>query len=650
MKFLALLSMTMLAIMQQHVWAFVQLAKTTRVAHPARIHSLQPAFMVKIQNRTDEDEMVKTRIEELLNENEPSELIAKEPATKNKAEDPAKTDPTKVVLAMTDDQEGIDALRMLSSEVGVKRLIGEDPDSKTPPLDVIFDRTLDTFEDAMVHARRIPHDLGWEPDEKHEVDHRPTVVVLGSGWGAHAFMKIADTYLVRVIVVSPSNHFVFTPMLASAAVGTVEYRSMTEAVRAANPMIEEYVEGKATGVDVEKKTITVKLNSFLEEIAEGESPTIEIPYDTLLVSVGTKVNDKIVPGAKKHALRLKSCDDARQLRTAVGESFEYASRPDVKDKTEERRRRITFMIVGGGPTGVELAGELSDFCRDITKKRVGTFPNLQEDYKVMLVHGGSELLPPFETNLRKHALEAMEKRGIDVRLNSRVEEVGDGFVRLKSKTTDEEETIPVGLTVWAAGNRPVGFVDTLLNQLPESARGAGGRVKVDKWLRCPTKTPETFGSILVLGDAACFSEGDTCTLPQTAQVAGQEGAYAARLLNRGYDLRTTPPKLPDTSANEEARNANIDAMVIATWLKLRGLDEAQGFRFLNLGILAYVGGGEALSQVQIGDVPVFSYAGSVAFLLWRSVYLVKQVATRNRVLVTFDWIKSALFGRDITRL
>lgn len=604
--------------------------------------------MVKAPNRTDDDAVVTKRIEKLLNEHDPSELIPQpEIPTKSTTNEKGLTE-TEVVVATTDIPED-EALRMMSSEVGVKRLIGEDPDSKTPPLDVIFDRTLDTLEDAMVHARRIPHDLGWESKDKPKVDKRPTVVVLGSGWGAHAFIKIADNYGLRVIVVSPSNHFVFTPMLASAAVGTVEYRSMTESVRASNPMIEEYVEGKATDIDVEKKTLTVKLNSFLDEVAEGEPPTIEIPYDTLLVSVGTKVNDKIVPGAKEHALRLKSCDDARQLRTAVGESFEYASRPDVKVKMEERRRRITFMIVGGGPTGVELAGELSDFCRDITKERVGTFSKLREDYKVILVHGGSELLPPFEANLRKHALEAMGKRGVEVRLDTRVEEVGDGFVKLLSKTSGEKETIPVGLTVWAAGNRPVGFVDTLLNQLPESARGAGGRVEVDKWLRCPTKTPESFGSILVLGDAAYFSEGDGA-LPQTAQVAGQEGAYAARMLNRGYDLSATPPILPETTANENARDANLDVMLIASWLKVRGLDKAQGFRFLNLGILAYVGGGEALSQVEIGDVPVFSYAGSVAFLLWRSVYLVKQVATRNRVLVTFDWIKSALFGRDITRL
>ena len=91
--------------------------------------------------------------------------------------------------------------------------------------------------------------------------------------------------------------------------------------------------------------------------------------------------------------------------------------------------------------------------------------------------------------------------------------------------------------------------------------------------------------------------------------------------------------------------------MMRAWLELRGLDQtAPGFIFLNLGILAYLGGGEALSQVQLGDnFPLFSYFGSVAFVLWRSVYLVKQVATRNRVLVTFDWIKSFIFGRDMTR-
>jgi Pyridine nucleotide-disulphide oxidoreductase len=233
------------------------------------------------------------------------------------------------------------------------------------PIDTIWGRTLDTAEDAWLHARRVPYDYGWVQEPARDRDTRPTVVILGSGWAAHAFLKVADTYKLRIIVVSPSNHFVFTPMLASASVGTVEYRSMTEAVRAANPMIENYLEGTATDIDVQNQVLTVKLVSLLDDLREGDPPTIQVQYDKLICAVGCKVADSMVKGAYENSLRLKTCDDARRLRTAVGETFEYASRPDVKDapnladierdlRREERRKRLTFAIVGGGPTGVEL--------------------------------------------------------------------------------------------------------------------------------------------------------------------------------------------------------------------------------------------------------------------------------------------------------
>jgi hypothetical protein len=178
------------------------------------------------------------------------------------------------------------------------------------PFATLLQRTLDTAEDIFLHLRRVPYDLGWKLEP--EVEDRPTIVVLGSGWAAHAFLKVADTYKVRVIVVSPTNHFVFTPMLASASVGTVEYRSMTEAVRAANPMIENYLEGKATDINLEQKTIKVQLESLLQGLREGEPPLLEIPYDKLIVAVGCKVADTLVPGAFENSLRLKSCDDARR--------------------------------------------------------------------------------------------------------------------------------------------------------------------------------------------------------------------------------------------------------------------------------------------------------------------------------------------------
>ena len=111
-----------------------------------------------------------------------------------------------------------------------------------------------------------------------------------------------------------------------------------------------------------------------------------------------------------------------------------------------------------------------------------------------------------------------------------------------------------------------------------------------------------------------------------------------------------PTLIPiDENKNDDNEDDVFYDPALYNWLRFRGLEKSPPFTFLNLGLLAYVGGNEALTQVQIGDKKVVSKAGSVGFFLWRSVYLVKQVATRNRVLVTFDWIKSAMFGRDTTR-
>jgi len=280
---------------------------------------------------------------------------------------------------------------------------------------------------------------------------------------------------------------------------------------------------------------------------------------------------------------------------------------------------------------------------------------------VILVHGGTELLPQMDKDLRERALLSMQEQGVKVILNTRLREVGRDYVKICEKGSEEVHTIPVGLTVWAAGNEPVPFVKELLSQLPETAQGSAGRIHVDRWLRCPTHSPQTFGSILVLGDVAhmetSYKYDETPkSLPQTAQVAGQQGAFAARMLNRGYNLQQTPPVLPNNNNNNPNQNPNHhhhhsdEFSLLRIWLAARGLDEAPQFTFLNLGLLAYVGGGKALNQVAIGEVPIFNYSGEVAFALWRSVYLVKQAATRNQALISFDWLRTEIFGRDITRL
>jgi NADH dehydrogenase FAD-containing subunit len=476
-------------------------------------------------------------------------------------------------------------------------------------------------------------------------------------------------------------------MLASAAVGTVgkscdgdwilcisnfktifgltyvyflpatEYRSMTEPIRITNPSIDNYVEGRATSIDVENRCVSVRLTAEgisstgkINNYVDDTSNVIEIPYDHLICAVGTKVRSSIVPGAEEHCFNLKTAQDSKVLRTAVQEALESACRADLEGWGEladqKRWRRVAFVIIGGGPTGVELAGELNDFLLDICQPRTGPYSRLLNDFSITLIHGGEDLLPQFDKELRHRALQALEARGVEVRLSTRVEEVGKKYVTLRRKGGYDAETIPSGVTVWAAGNEPVPLLKDLLSQLPESAVGTAGRIKVDKWLRCPTHTPESFGSIFVIGDAGDMTppngkRGPTSSLPQTAQVAGQQGGFMARMFNRGYDLTQTPPKLPEFDKLSQLR----------VWLLVRGLEEAPDFVFLNLGLLAYVGGGEALTQVQAGDVPIIGLAGKGVFALWRSVYLAKQASSKNRGQLVFDWAKSqSPYGRDLTRL
>lgn len=308
---------------------------------------------------------------------------------------------------------------------------------------------------------------------------------------------------------------------------------------------------------------------------------------------------------------------------------------------------------------VELAGELCDFFADVTRKH-GTYPKLANNTRVILAHGGSDLVPQFEEPLRKAALESLRAEGVEVYLNTRVTKVTEKSATLSVKQFDEETgqelpnrkdmDVPIGLSVWCAGTAPASFCQELLKELPEEARYRDGRIKVDRWMRPPMKDPSLFGSVLVIGDAAAqeMDEFTAALLPSTAQVAGQQGAFLARTLCRNYNMTTTPPHVIRQASAENPKDVFNDP-ALSNWLTFRGLENSPPFTFLNLGLLAYLGGGEALSQVQVGDKKVVSKSGSIGFFLWRSVYLVKQVATRNRVLVTLDWIKSAMFGRDTTR-
>ena len=606
-------------------------------------------------------------------------------------------------------------------------------------LDTLINRGLDTVEDAWLLARRVTADYvdpidcleSWEDPE----DTRPRLLVIGSGWAAHALVKIVDADLYRLLVVSPRNFFLFTPMLAASSVGTVEYRSITEPMRASNPRA-AFIQGMVTDIDPVARRCELCIGDVdAADAASGGGRCSQVEYDICVYAAGVQASTSTVPGVREHCFFLKELADAQMLRLAVSSALERASEPGLS--VEERKQLLTLVVVGGGATGVEYCGELSDFLQDALTR---LYPALLPFSRVLLLHGGDELLPQFDPPLRQKALATLRARRVEVMLGTRVEVVerptrlvikqkrgGSGGSREgssggsggSSEALFDRSTVNCGLVMWAAGTGPAPLTDTLNTRLvdcvpPDPAdngdgggdgdgevdeAGSGGaiqwmwdlgwlasggtvlpspqlrqkdqafgRIAVDPWLRV---IGAPLGSLLALGDAALCCSADGSALPQTAQVAAQQGAYVARLLNRGYDLRgdlkgdlkgdLSRIPLSEEAAARQTWGAD-DACELAgppisraaasgdlgRRLALRGAIEARSFEFLNLGLLAYLGGGEALSQVQVGESRLLSEAGSTGFLLWRSVYVVKQVSPRTRFLVLFDWVKTKIFGRDVT--
>ncbi|GBG00600.1 NADH dehydrogenase [Raphidocelis subcapitata] len=543
---------------------------------------------------------------------------------------------------------------------------------------VFLEKVADTVEDALLMAKR-----GAEAPARNAVDRlvskgdgglklnkqdKPVVLVLGTGWGAHAAVKVIDTDQYEVVCVSPRNHFIFTPMLPSTAVGTIEFRSLLEPIRNSNPFA-TYFEATCDQIDHEKK---IARCTSAVAFMDGRRPQFEIEYDTLVVAVGEQPATFGVPGVVDNAFFMKEITDAVKLRRRTQEVFELAALPGTSE--EDRRRLLQFVVVGGGPTGVEFAGTFSDFLKaDLSRK----YPDLMPFVKVTLLQNAQSILTTFSAPLQAQAIRNFEATGIDVRLGVRVTAVERDFMTLKTKD-GEEQKLPYGVCVWSTGNAARPMVRNLVASIPtqaelnKGANPASVKLAVDPYLR-------VIGArdIIALGDCSrLWGE----PLPPTAQVAGQQGAYAARLINRGFQvneggLNVPPPIRVDPNASVSRTDVDaalrlqpIDIPRMAAQERLSELDimafntndstftqappgveyYRKPFEFLSLGIMAYVGNEKALVSAEVLD-STFNIAGSLAFLLWRSVYITKQVSFRNRVLILFDWVKARVFGRDLSQ-
>ena len=352
--------------------------------------------------------------------------------------------------------------------------------------------------------------------------------------------------------------------------------------------------------------------------------------------------------------------DAQQIKNAIVNCFETAGLPTIRTE-EEMIKELTFVIVGAGPTGIEFAAELLDFIEDDGSR---FYKELLPYLRIKIVEAAPSILRPFEEGMKDEAIRRLTRtieiegvptlQPLEIMLNKQVSEVSANYIFFK-----DGEKIPYGMSLWAAGIGPLPLTTSIVEELADTEQKsaqeyARGRLAVDPWLRVIGGE----GKIYALGDCSCVS--NTPFLAATAQVASQQGEFLGKLLSNDYCMDAKPEDtlLPPMVLN--ADQSKQPSEQIAAFAM--GEDEiAAPFQYLDLGILAYTGSGSALAQLQVAPGkgepmsenwnPVrLQVKGKLGFGLWRSIYLWKQTSPKNVVLVTLDWLKVQLFGRDISIL
>jgi NADH:quinone reductase (non-electrogenic) len=409
----------------------------------------------------------------------------------------------------------------------------------------------------------------------------PRVVIVGGGFGGLYAARALARAPVDVTVVDRTNHHVFQPLLYQVATASLSPSQIAYPLRGVlrRQRNTRVLLGEVTAVDVERRVV---------QLADGE-----LPYDVLILAPGARHSYFGHPEWEAKAPGLKTLDDALRMRERILLAFEHAER---ESDPEKRRALLTFVVVGGGPTGVELAGAIGEIACTVMARDFRTIDT--REAQTILVEAGPRILPAFPPSLSEQAERSLERLCVDVRTGRAVSRLEDGAVWLG------EERIAAGTVLWAAGVEPSPIARSLGVPLDRA-----GRVLVGPDLAIPGH-PE----VLVIGDLAALNDAAGRPLPGLAPVAIQEGEYAA-----GAVLRA-----------------------------VRGEARAP-FRYRDRGTMATIGRNAA-----VVDLGRLRFSGYPAWLLWCFIHILWLIGFRNRFLVMMEWAWAYLrferSARLITRI
>ncbi len=419
------------------------------------------------------------------------------------------------------------------------------------------------------------------------------IVILGGGFAGMTTAVGLEEGLrgaqpVSITLVSEQNALLFTPMLAEVAGGSLEASHISTPLRTSLHRT-DFVRGRAESVDFERRVVKVS------PLGGSLGTAREIPYDHLVLALGSVSNYFGAADIERHSLDFKTLLDASRIRNHVIEMFERADRePDP----EVRRALVTFVVAGGGFAGVELAGAINDFSRGIS----ADYPVVAAgEIRIFLVHSRDRILPELSESLARYAQERMAARGVVFRLSTRVLNAQEGQVTLS------DGVIPTQTLVWTAGTSPNPLLKAF--GLDTDKRGAA---VVDSTMAVAGRP-----GIWALGDCAAVKDGKTGkACPPTAQFALRQGRTLAR--NIGRALEGKPP-VP--------------------------------FHFDSLGSLCVVGHQTACAELTLPFARGKSvrFSGLLAWMMWRGIYVSKLPGLERKARVLLDWTFEIFFPRDIVQ-
>jgi len=412
-------------------------------------------------------------------------------------------------------------------------------------------------------------------------DHIPHVVILGGGFGGlytyyYLSRLLRETLHVRITLVSEQNYFLFTPLLHEVATGGLSPSSVVASIRTVLSIGQsDFCKAKVKRISLSAKKVETSAGEFV--------------YDYLVLALGSETNFFDTPGASEHAFTLKSLSDAARLKNHILECFETAA----YSRDANRASLGSVVVIGGGPTGVELAGELAEFVHytllpTYCKERCAT-------PRVILLDRSDRLLCSLDPRLSNAAEKALSAQGVEIRLGSNVAEISKEGVLLKSG-----EHLAARTVVWAAGVKP-----RTPKLLPATVIDERGRIPVDSLLRV-----RGYEEVFALGDLALVTDAHGVRVPDLAQSATKEAYITAE---------------------------NIAAAITGAKQKV--------FTWRSSGTLVSLGRWRAA-----GIVGGIFISGPFAWWLWRTVYLFKMLTWQKQLKVAVEWTVNLFSKRDISEI